>query len=803
MESSRITSPPMTGGRLRVDGLSVRVVRGGPRATLSLTPQKPVTAANPVNLPVFDGWLASSELVVSLGGVARDAVEVALEIGGVPRGTPLNVAASAFRVDLRVPLSALKSVFGDKTELALLVGTTGSSAVRRVSLVDLTLTNVSEPGPTVDTADLTDATDAELVGAAERRSFDLANAEEGFWRRSGKALLRLSIGWEHASGAAYTTDLRMLRVAHAFSSDASDAAPLVEEPSQRRATERGSSTEFVFDTGHAGLGDVPEEGKDVPFQLEGAHGLTFTEAPGKPARELELAWMLPLGARLRDPLPLRKTFQRHTAVGIDFGTSATVAAMLSQGYRTLLQLGRPPAGGARSDEPMRSAENPTVLLVDDHERLFAAMERPERFPYLVRALSGSHAAVARMQGAPNAVIGQLKTLPERVLLLDESPQLRDREKQRDFLLDEARVRALLRAYAYLLGRAINRPGQDVYLHYVTTHPSKTDAKLRALIDEEIRRGLLMSIPEDIPAEDLRVDVVASEAEAFAAEVCPELCAHPDIAPILEKHGELRFVVFDLGGSTLDIACGRFRPATEQEQQSFGSHAVIETLQVNGVNDLGGDLLTHELAWLVHQHASVLPEMEAKDIPIMRPTTVPKNHLAKKPELYKRSLAARQNWLRLEHLLLLERVKFGAGEKPKPAPDLSLARLDGTDVRVDALGGTLDELGLVLHEHLRSRIREGTKLLASTITSAAWPASGVSPAPAAHGASLDERGILVLLAGNSSRSTFVSDAIAEERRTEAEHGECCKGDPCHRQMSPVDVMSYQRTTDVGRWASCLE
>jgi hypothetical protein len=756
----------MTTLRLRVDGLSVRIVRSGPRGTLALTESRPVTAAHPVSLPVFDGWQAGSELVVTLGGVANEAFEAALELGGVARGSAVKVAVEAtttpgsFRAELRAPVASLRNLLGERLSLGVLVSSPSAPAAPplRLPLLDLTLVPLAEPGPSIDAMELTDATDAELVGASERRSFDLANAEEGFWRRTGKALLRLSIGWSGEVGPASTLDLRPRRIFHAFLKPTQGAdAALVVDASRMKVHGSVSQAELVFDTGHADLGEIPEEGKTIPLGLEGTHALAFRE--GGREHGIELAWALPLGVRVRDPLPQRKTFQRLGAVGIDFGTSATVAAMLSHGYRSLLQLGRPPEGGARGDEALRAAENPTVLLVDDHERLWTAMASGARFPYLVRALSGSHAAVAHMAEAPSAVIGQLKTLPERVLLMDESPQLRDREKQRDFLLDEARVRALLRAYAYLLGRAINRPGQDVYLHYVITHPSKTEAKLRALIDEELRAGLLLSIPEDIPAEDLRVDVVASEAEAFAAEVCPELCAHPDLAPLLERHGELRFVVFDLGGGTLDIACGRFRPATEEEQERLGSRAVIETLQVNGVNDLGGDLLTHELAWVVHQHPSVLPEMEAADVPMMRPPTVPKNHLAKKPELYKRGLAARQNWLRLESELLLERVKFGPEERPRSAPGLTLARLDGSDARIESLGGDLGALTEELRAHLRSRIREGVKLLASTVASAAWP--GAPAEAGGAGGSLEDRGIVVLLAGNSSRSAFVAEAVTLE------------------------------------------
>jgi hypothetical protein len=167
------------------------------------------------------------------------------------------------------------------------------------------------------------------------------------------------------------------------------------------------------------------------------------------------------------------------------------------------------------------------------------------------------------------------------MMLDQSPQLRDRERRKDFLLDEVRVRMLVRAYAYLLSRAINRPGQDVYLRYWLTHPAKFDDRSRKLLEEEIRSGILLGIPEGIKAEDVTVEMSASEPEAFAAEVCPELAAYPELEPIIEKFGEMRFAVFDFGGGTLDIACGRFRPATDAEAEEFGGRTVIDGVGEGG------------------------------------------------------------------------------------------------------------------------------------------------------------------------------------------------------------------------------
>ncbi|MFO0555664.1 MAG: hypothetical protein U0271_45220 [Polyangiaceae bacterium] len=772
--------PPPKGPRLRIDDIDLSITRGGVDAgrgatTLTLSPERPVIAARPTALPVFEGWIAAGELHVGISGLAAEPMELAVDLGhgAVGATTKLEPKGEAdpatgalpFACTLAVPLGAIRASLGQTVELALTAWSplTPALPARRIPLVTVSLALIPSRGPSIQAIDLSDVTDAELYGGSERRSFDLGNPEEGFWRGSGRALLRLNLTWTATDATSgFTLETKIEKLTHAFTS----SGALVEDVSQRSASPTTTRAELVFDTGHDDLGAIPEEGKDVALGLTATHALSFFAKPGEEARA-HLVWRAPFAIRVRDVRPMLKTFHRLSAVGIDFGTSATVAALVQRGYRSLLQLGRPaddvPAQSSRGDESVRAAENPAVLLVDDHEQLWARMSEPGRFPYLVRVLRGSHAALAKATEAPNSVVGQLKSLPERVLGLDESPQLRDRERQRDFLLDEARVRALVRSYAYLLGRAINRPGQDVYLHYVLTYPSKTDAKIKKLIEDELRAGLLLSFPSDIPAEELRVEAVASEAEAFAAEVCPELCAHPDLAPLLEKHGELRFVVFDLGGGTLDVACGRFRPATEPEQAEFGSSTVIETLQVNGLPDLGGDVLTHELAWLVHQHPSVLPEMEAKEVPMMRPITVPINHLARRPELYKRGLAARQNWLRIERALGLERVKYGPTETATPAPNLTLTRIDGTEATIESLGGDLGAITETLRKHLVSRIREGVKLVVSTIASAAWPAPAgqTEPETAKSSGSIEERGIVVLLAGNSSRSAFVAQTVAEE------------------------------------------
>jgi hypothetical protein len=644
--------------------------------------------------------------------------------------------AAPFTLELVVPLKALSPHTGRPFKLGLTLGPSG----RVLRLMKAQLVALRAPGPAFSSLDLLESTDSVLFEAPERRLFDLQNPEEGFWAGTGRWRLRLFAEWARSEGDPYQLDARPLAVVHRWQK-AGDATDLIFEDATRRAGGRRTYTELVFDSSHPELAGIPPEGRDVPLDLVVDHALTFGES------SCVVSWHASLPIRVRDPLPHLKSFQRLSAVGIDFGTTATVAALYQKGFRSLLRLGGSPTGAS-------SAENPTYLLIEDHERLWAEMQRAGanlRFPNLLRVVKGSHAARDAMVEAPSAVVGELKSLPERVISLDQSPQLRDRERQRDFLLDESRVRTLVRTYAYLLGRAINRPGQDVYLRYYLTHPAKFDEKARQLLEEEIRNGIILSIPQGIPTTDIQVEMRASEPEAFAAEVCPELAAHPALEPLISRFGEMRFAVFDFGGGTLDIACGRYRPATEAEQQEVGSSTVIETLQVSGDDHLGGDYLTHELVWLTHQHDKHLAEMEEKEVPMMRPQTVPPNNLASRPHLYKRSLAGRQNRVRFDRELGLEQVKFGPENEPRRVEELPAMRLDGVEVRLQSLKTDLAGLHAALNAHLAMRIRDGVKLLKTMLANTPWGGSG----------DWREQGVVILLAGNSARSAFVERALGEE------------------------------------------
>jgi hypothetical protein len=145
-------------------------------------------------------------------------------------------------------------------------------------------------------------------------------------------------------------------------------------------------------------------------------------------------------------------------------------------------------------------------------------------------------------------------------------------------------------------------------------------------------------------------------------------------------------------------------------------------------------------------------MEAREVPMQRPPTLPENKLAHLPHLYKRSLAARQNKIRFQDALRLEAVKFRRENQLARVETLHAVRLDGVEVALESLKTDLAGIQKKLSTHLEERIRDGARLLASMIASTPWDASGAG--------TWRDRGVVLLLAGNSSRSGYVESALAQ-------------------------------------------
>ncbi len=744
-------APTVTPARapLRVEEISLSIdVSELDGTRLHLLPEGPVTAASEPALVAFAAHRGRARLTVRVRAIAAEPFSAQLEVAGKRVGAFASAApvdaGGAVALELSAAVEELPSPGADGRHRIALALSTG----RVLTLTRARIVAIAGTAPALRSFDVLDVTDSLLYDAPPRKGVDLSNPEEGFWLGTGKFHLRARAEWARTAGGegpmTWSLDVRPAGASHEPRAHGDARDPLWEDPSARRG--EGALTElgFVFDTSHPEHRErTSAAGADVSARVSVEHGLSVGE------RRFRLVWRREFSLRVRDPAASLGAFKRLSAVGVDFGTSATVAAFTSKGFRSLMRLGAP-RGEANP------AENPTFLLIEDHEGFFRAMgatpdasaEASRRCPDLVGLAQASHLAREALRASPNAVVGEIKILPERVTQLDQSPLLRDRKRNADFVLDEPRVRAIVRAYAYILGRAINRPGQEVYLRYWLTWPAEFDERARALLEEELRAGLLASVPEGISPADVTVQLSSSEPEAYAAEVCPELVNDPALEPVLAQHGEFRFAVFDFGGGTLDIACGRYRPATEQEQAQSGASAVIEVLQVAGDDHLGGDYLTSELAWRTHQHEAVFAEVEASDVPMQRPPTIPENKLARGAHLYKRSLAGRQNQVRFVRELALEELKFTRASRVPTRERVRAVRFDGAEVDLGCFAKDNGPLREALVGHLESRIEQGARLLLSMLQNIRWGGEGDWRA----------QGVQILLAGNSSRGEHVASAL---------------------------------------------
>src|SRR5262249_31245547 len=152
---------------------------------MEIRPPRPVTAAEPQVLPMFEGWIQLAELVVRASGVCEGPFTAALAGQGdaPPLSAPLaatitradDAARPGFSSELSIPLRALAAPAGTPIVLALLLApgaaVPGKDA-RRLALTKLTMVGLNGHGPHIAQLDLLESTDSVLFDAPERRLFD-------------------------------------------------------------------------------------------------------------------------------------------------------------------------------------------------------------------------------------------------------------------------------------------------------------------------------------------------------------------------------------------------------------------------------------------------------------------------------------------------------------------------------------------------------------------------------------------------------------------------------------------------------
>lgn len=483
------------------------------------------------------------------------------------------------------------------------------------------------------------------------------------------------------------------------------------------------------------------------------------------------------GIRPRDPaLDIRPG-----CIAIDFGTSSTVVACESDnGSKELMRV------GVRDFyDPIAAAhfENPTALEIVNFKNILSEWKRDAYRPHVLwDDVHCSHEARTRLQDSHNdtkTVSSILTKLKQWALRQSEDLQIIFTDQQGvEHLLQPltqntpARGQLLqvdneypfdpIELYAWFLGMTINWRGRGIYLEYFMTFPVEYPKAVKEKILASFKRGLQRSLPVTLVMQynwlsRFRVEELASEPAAYAVCALNELGVQPDAKGTA-------YAVFDFGGGTTDFDFGFYRPPSEEEEDE-GYERVFEHFAPAGDKFLGGENLLENMAYRVFiQNLDVCNKNKIA-------FTCP---LDDKPfpgsEIYlEQTQAAYSNTL----LLVSKLRDFWEGYSIDQCSDIQ----DETkSISLFNRDGKLEHCDFVfpytqLNDYIQERIGLGIKKFVSALKQA------FSPMP-------DE--VHILLAGNASRSHWVSDLFGLNRPSEESLLDQLLEKVCGSQMPTVQV-----------------
>ena len=445
-------------------------------------------------------------------------------------------------------------------------------------------------------------------------------------------------------------------------------------------------------------------------------------------------------------------------VAIDFGTSSTVVAIESNGKKELLRIG---LQDFFSKAEPKHYENPTVLeLVNLKNTLDAWQEQAYRPTVSWDDVRCSHEALHNFRNneANPKVVGSILAKIKQLALREstgEQVRITDQENGQELILAPLTLRQTVKGqplsvsendpfdpvelYAWFLGLNINWRGRGIFLHYTMTFPVAYARDVKEKILASFRRGLQRSLPQtlvDQPAfSDFSVEERGTEPAAYAAAAMHQLGIEPTEAGVA-------YAVFDFGGGTTDFDYGLYRLPTEEEEDE-GYEQVFEHVGAAGDRFLGGENLLENMAYIVFQEN--LDICRSHKIPFTRPLDADK--FTASEMFLDRTQAAHTNTI-----MLMARLRpiweQGQMENTTGIEKLDLLDREGNKVSCEF---SINEEKLL--DYLDKRIEQGIK----NFYVAMHKYFGDQPDT-----------VHVLLAGNSSRSKWVSDyfGLSEEDDDEA-------------------------------------
>lgn len=476
------------------------------------------------------------------------------------------------------------------------------------------------------------------------------------------------------------------------------------------------------------------------------------------------------GGMARNP---RFDIQKHVPVCIDFGTSSTVVALREKGESRLLRVG---LKDWKTIPVAQDYENPTVLQLANAENFLKVWQEESWRPRVsVADMKFSHQARAEMRSAIREIlassVANIKTwaFHEKkkplVTLRDQQDQLfsltSDMDGDVENRIDPVEI------YAFYLGLAVNnqyRHDGRIYHDYYLSFPVKFDRDVRRRIRSSFEKGLMRSLPSSLGMQEgweqetpFCVHEGADEPVAYAAAwlaKCLELDEAFQAEFDKEDSAGQFCGVFDFGGGTTDFAFLQCRKSKDEEWKKHRWDTVIELLDSDGDQDLGGEKLLHSLA--CHIVKNNLQALLSADIPFLPPL---EGALPAGSELiFHEGLISRLNTVRLTEALrpLWEEGKEAIDPEGTGTLSLNLIHEGGKEKSI-ALAFDADEcLGL-----LKIRIRRGVDAF---FTAAEQAVKRYSLAP---------QKVHILLAGNACRSFLVTQCFDEAISSLVERNNCLK------------------------------
>ncbi|MCI6188755.1 MAG: hypothetical protein MR691_02250 [Clostridium sp.] len=440
-------------------------------------------------------------------------------------------------------------------------------------------------------------------------------------------------------------------------------------------------------------------------------------------------------------------------IGIDFGTKSTVV-VYQKDKNTVLPM-RIGMGQYTKKISTYQYENPTVMefinFADFIEKYNKRSGRPNT---KWSDLTVSHTAFSDMNSPSSsddyyAFFSDLKQWTG-----DKKRQIRIKDKHgnekvlKPYLeLDENEIDPI-EIYAYYIGLYINNmfDSNGIYLNYILSFPVTYEKAIRDKITKSFEKGLKKSLPVEVLNDEtcmskFRVTQGASEPAAYA------ICALQEYKISPENGEKVFYGVFDFGGGTTDFDFGTWRKANEKEKRRY--NYVIEHFGAGGDQYLGGENLLELLSFEVFKKNQ--DKLREQGIPFSMPAEgerFPGSEI-----LISDSQESRFNTRQLMEVIRPLWEKREGYEKNFESGVIKVSLFDKSGKRKEMF--ELEINSEELEKLLKNRIEKGVKNFfeALKLTFNFKETEGL-------------KNIIILLAGNSSKSPIVKELFNKYIEIEA-------------------------------------